>query len=243
MRWLRAACVLLTLLVCVGHGPRATAWPAHGRVCTAAVAGAGDSIMLATTPTLLTSFLALTATAMGVSVFNEGHNSIGWNYDGVGGGNLTARAAAEIDPLRTSAPCPPPYLVLFAGTNDLCSCGGNSTAAQTYAFFQTYIAARQSAGWAANTKVIVVTTLPRTGVDNTQRAIYNGDLVTGAATYGYALARVDLDPNIGCDSCNTNLTYYQNDGGTHPNQTGQQIIANIVCLAMNLPSYLTCPVY
>jgi lysophospholipase L1-like esterase len=227
---MRVLACIFALLFCGG-------WT-HGAVCTPALVAVGDSLTLATTPTLLTSYEALIGTALNVTAFNEGVNSIGWNFN-PGGGSLTTIASTQVDPLRTSAPCPPPFLVLFAGTNDIFA--GGSTGAQTVGFFQTYITARQSAGWSATTKTVVVTMLPRTGVSETDRTAYNNGLISNAATFGYALARMDLDANMGCAGCQTNLTYYQNDG-THPNQTGQQVIANTVCLAMGFSSG-QCPAY
>jgi len=178
------------------------------------------------------------STALGTSSDNLGVSGIGWNTT-VSGNTLTTSAPTLVDPIRTTfGDCAPklPYLVLFAGTNDIFNSGYTGT--QTYGYFQTYISARLSAGWLPH-QIVVATMLPR-GSSDTDRTTYNADLVNGATTYGYALARLDLDSNIGCFGCQSNITYYNSDA-IHPNNTGQQIIANLICAAMR-PT-VSCPAY
>jgi lysophospholipase L1-like esterase len=175
----------------------------NGAQCLNLVA-VGDSITVgfgATNP-----HPANISTALSTISSNQGVNGAGWNYD-FGGGNLTARAATAVDP--TLGGCNSPFLILFAGTNDIVL--GGSTGAQTYAYFQTYITARLSAGWLPQ-EIIVATMLPRSDASETQRTNYNNLLISGAATYGYTLARLDQDSNIGCAGCASNLTYYQSGG-------------------------------
>jgi lysophospholipase L1-like esterase len=177
---------------------------------------------------------------LGSTSTNQGTSSIGWAYNTSGmrgGATLTSKAAADIDPLLSSDSCGsgnPPFLILFAGTNDIYY---GSSGAATYEVFQTYIASRIAAGWPPS-KIVVSTMLPRTGFE-TDRTTYNEGLIAGAATYGNNLARLDVDVNIGCAECNTNPLYYGD--AVHPNNTGQQIVANIICSA--IPGASPCPAY
>jgi hypothetical protein len=152
-----------------------------------------------------------------------------------GTGNLTAIAAATVDPLRTSLTCNgvQPYLVLFAGLNDIRDGDSPATA---FASFQAYYNARISAGWLASK--IIVATLLNSGIANAQQVAYN-NLLIGAGTYN--LARFDLDSNIGCNGCNNNLTFFNADT-IHPLQVSHQIMAQSVCYQMQ-PQVGTCPAY
>jgi lysophospholipase L1-like esterase len=192
----------------------------------------GDSITAGVGAT--TAYPALIASSLRSQAFNQGVSGAGWPI-------LAAQAAKEVDPRlsRTDrAFCTDPDLVLFAGTNDIFN--EEKTSAQTYALFQTYLSARLVAGWKPN-KIVVVTMLPRSKSKENDRSAYNNNLVSGAATYGYMLARVDLDPNIGCSGCEANMSFYVD--GVHPNNTGQEMLANLICEAMHLPKTTTCPPY
>lgn len=206
---------------------------AHGKICLNFDA-VGDSITDASTGGTWPAAIAAALSSTGT---NDGVSSRGWNY-GAGSSTLIELGPTVDGHLASlSSGCSSPTLFLFAGTNDIAL--NASTGAQTYGFFQTYIAARIASGWNA-TRMVVVTMLPRNSTD-TNRASYNTALIGGAVTYGYRLSRLDLDPNIGCTGCNLNTTYYTGDQ-IHPNATGQQIIANLNCLAMGLPS-VSCPIY
>jgi lysophospholipase L1-like esterase len=182
-----------------------------------------------------TSYPTLIEASVGSHAFNEGRSGAGWN-------DLGALAATEVDKKNSRGGrndyCKDPFLILFAGTNDIFN--GGKTGPQTYALFQNFISARLSAGWRPN-KIVVVTMLPRSRARENERSAYNAGLVSGAAIYGYKLARVDLDPNIGCSGCETNRTFYVD--GVHPNDTGQQVLANVICKAMNLSEIAACPSY
>lgn len=179
--------------------------------------------------------------SIGKTAVNQGVDGIGFNHNPSGTLNGTpsiiSEGAGTTDPTRTSNACgsTPPVLIVLAGTNDI---GYGSTGAATYGFFQTWISARLADGWPAGD--IVVGTILQMDGGTPERAAFNTLLVSGQATYGYKLARLDLDPNIGCNACNTNPAFFNTDG-THPNNTGQQIIANIMCNAMG--TGLPCPAY
>ena len=210
----------------------------HGRAACP-IASLGDSI---TVPVLATSSYAqVIASTISWTVSNNGYSGDGWNYIYTTGGqtqNLNQLAPTVIDPLLSTTPpagCAH-WLMLFAGTNDIYLDG--KTGAQTYAFFQTQIAARINAGW-NSANILVLGMLPREN-NSAERAPYNSLLSGGASTYGYTFVALENDANIGCDNCQNNTTYYNPDK-IHPTQTGQEVIANLTCLAMNLP--YTCPAY
>ena len=79
----------------------------------------------------------LIASSLRSHAFNQAYGGSRWS-------DLAARAAEEVDPkLNQTSDCRNPYLILFAGTNDMVT----RTAAQTFADFRTYMSARISAGW------------------------------------------------------------------------------------------------
>lgn len=119
------------------------------------------------------------------------------------------------------------WLVVFAGTNGIVLQG--NTGAVEYANFKTYIAARVSAGWIP-TNIVVITMLPRTGLSEVSRGIFNTSVVGDDGGYGYKLARVDLNADIGLAGDNLNTVYFYD--GTHPTAAGHAIIASIVYAVM-----------
>lgn len=136
-------------------------------------------------------------------------------------------APISVDPLRTSIVTS--WLIVFAGTNGMNGSLGNHSAATEYTNFKTYIAARISAGWSAN-KIVVVTMLPRTGFTDATRQTFNASLVGDDGSYGYRLARVDQNANIGAAGADTNTTYFYD--GTHPTPAGHAIIGQVIYNAM-----------
>jgi lysophospholipase L1-like esterase len=160
---------------------------------------------------------------LAVTASNEATASIGWAWNTSGAKttpNLISLAATQVDPLLNAPNSP--WLILFAGTNDITY---GDTAAQAYASFQTYLAARLAAGWPV-ARIIVCTMLPRGSAVEAARAIYNPLLVSGASTYGYKLVRLDLDPNIGQAGQNTNAEFYEQTFAIHPNIAGMTIVAS-----------------
>lgn len=201
------------------------------------IAASGDSIAGGFGAT--TAYSDLLAAAFGSTATIYWDGGIGWNYNTggtIGGNTLISLAPANIYPLKTSLTCgngQQPFFLFEGGEADL---RYGATGAATYAAFQTFYNGAIAAGQDPQ-NIFVLALLPATGEDNTQRGIYNAAIVSG----GYNVVRLDLDPNIGCDSCNSNSTYYQADG-IHPKQAGQAIIANLTCLRIN-PKNVTCPTY
>lgn len=148
-------------------------------------------------------------------------------YDAMAEPNdLIADAPINVDPWRTDEA----RLVVFAGTNGIWSTLGNHTAAEEYADFQEYIEARIAAGWNPD-HIVVCTMLDREGgFGGTIRADYNALLVGGASTYGYRVARLDQNANIGDNGDQANTTYFAD--AIHPTQAGHTEIASVVYAAM-----------
>lgn len=235
---------LTALLVCLSLSPAnaaATACCALPPACLN-FAVAGDSIALGSG---VTPWPSLLSSALGTTTGNESHDAVGWNYSssGVQGSNdLITFAPTEVDPLVTSLECSngsQSYLVLAGGTNDIFWAGAGSGAA-AFSSLLTYFLARVAAGWNTN-NILVNTLLPRSGDAWADTQTYNNNVVSNAATYHYTVVRFDQDPNMGCQTCNTNLTYFQSDQ-VHPTLVGQAILANLVCSQMRIISSL-CPAY
>jgi hypothetical protein len=215
----------------------------HGIPQCLNLAADGDSITLGFGAA--NGYPAIIATALGTSQSNQAVDGIGWNKVGnTGGQNMIQHAPSLVDPLLTSLACPSayhfPYSVIFAGTNDICVSG--NTGAQAYAFFQTYLNARLAAGWPPS-RILVPTILPRATCTGpaTEAQNFNNSLIAGAGPSTYTVVRFDLDANMGCNGCQNNLTYYQS-GAIHPTTAGQQILAYLVCLAMQV-AVAQCPAY
>ncbi len=160
---------------------------------------------------------------------NFGDAGSSWDYDWSGtphvGTAITdvPTVAAVLDiPARTYK------MTAFAGTNDFCFRDPAITPAQSYADFETWLGLTLAEGWSVG-NIVVVTMLPRTDLNEVTRSTYNALLVAGAATHGYRLARVDLDPTIGVAGANLDTDLYLD--GTHPTTAGHAIIASIVAAA------------
>lgn len=152
-----------------------------------------------------------------------GINGASYNYAWPDAGypyTLIQDAPLRVDPMLSLTL--PNWLIVLAGTNGIVL-GGHSAATE-YADFQAYIAARILAGWPAG-QIVVSTMMPRTGLSEVTRGAYNTSVVNGAVTYGYQLARLDLNPNIGAAGQNLDTTYFLD--GTHPTDLGQSIVASI----------------
>jgi lysophospholipase L1-like esterase len=181
----------------------------------------GDSIVQGFGATQ--SFAAILASKLGCSVSNQGVGSAGWNVEsgGVfgGTGNLTALAAANVDPLLSSLALNglQPDLVLFAGLNDI---RDGASPAAAFATFQTYYNARISAGWSAGN--IFVCTLLIAGITGAGQLAYNNLLYQG----GFNLIRFDGDSNMGSASYPTNALVCQADN-IHPTDLGHTVLASI----------------
>lgn len=186
---------------------------------TGAIVAVGDSITLGTGASF--AWPSAVATALSLTAHNVAHGGAGWGA----GSNLTTAAASEVDTAYVAA-SPQPFLLLFAGRNDISSIHTSKTGAQTYALFETYIAARLTAGWSRH-RIVVCTALAGTDCAPAETAAYNALLVTGVATYGYQIVRLDLDPDIGGSSAYLNTTYFNVDQ-IHLADAGQQRVADLV---------------
>lgn len=189
--------------------------------------GVGDSI---TRGDGVDEFLPIVGASLGsnVQVLNFGYNGSSWVYDWPSDphvGTLTDDLS-YVNGVHDVATPQRKKLVAFAGTNGIVLKG--NSAAQEYADFETWLAAALGGGWSAD-DMVVPTMLPRTGVSEVTRGDYNALLVSGASSYGYRLARFDLDPTMGVAGADLNTTYYSD--GTHPTTAGHAILAPIVTAA------------
>lgn len=175
----------------------------------------GNSLTVGTTP-VHDSYPAQCLASLGAGYFGINFGVYGQNID-----SMIADAASEIDPYLDFAR-PKNILVAWEGTIVLAS----QSAAYAYAALKTYWAARRAAGW----KVVAVTILPATAVDNTKRAALN-TLIASDPTLYDALADVAANHSIGDDGDNADLTYYVADG-THMTATGYGVVAGIVKTAI-----------
>src|SRR5262249_34484835 len=150
---------------------------------------------------------ALNANGTSVSVINAGNSGAGFAHAGFRGSTLSGEAASIVD---THA-APDAALILLAGSNDIFV---GKTGAGSYGLFEAYVSARLRAGWMPE-NIIICTILPRERLSEPERNIYNSSIVNGQSRYGYLLARLDQDPNVGRGGSYENPTYYNRDR-VHP---------------------------
>lgn len=110
-----------------------------------------------------------------------------------------------------------------AGTNGL-FLKGNS-AAQEWAAAERCIQFLISGG-VPMADVCLDTVTPATGRDETKRTDFNALLRTGQATYGFKIADIALDPDMGPAGSDLNATWYRN--GLHPTIAGAAKIAALI---------------
>lgn len=173
--------------------------------------------------------LVLSGQSLNAKLTQRGINGISYNYRWPSEpytATLTEDAVSVIDATKVGAGVAN-WLVVFAGTNGMAL--NSNTAATEYANFKTYIAARIAAGWVGN-KIVVCTMLPRTGFTDATRQTFNTSLVGDDGAYGYRLARLDQNANIGDAGDDTNTTYFYD--GTHLTAAGHSIVAGIIYGAM-----------
>jgi len=117
----------------------------------------------------------------------------------------------------------PNWLILFAGTNGLAI--AHHSAAYEYQQLQAYARTAIAAGFRPD-HLIVATMLPRVGLSEEERAAYNAAIVAGAASLGYRVARLDLDPRIGGPAALADSSLIPD--GVHPSEAGHEIIKEIL---------------
>ena len=127
----------------------------------------------------------------------------------------------------------PSAAIVFAGTNDFLDSA--QTATSVMANLGGEIQTLKTAGC----RVFVGTMLSRTGNDgagasyDSAKDDYDALILTSAKSYG-ADAVIDFasNPLLGADGATSNAAIFQSDG-IHPNQAGQQLLANAASNAMN----------
>jgi lysophospholipase L1-like esterase len=160
------------------------------------------------------------------------YSIINW---GISGSRLQAMDASEKN--RAALLCGsdqgPSAAIVFAGTNDFLD--STQTPASVMANLGGEIQTLKTAGC----HVFVGTMLSRTGNNgagstyDSAKDAYDVLILTGAKSYG-ADAIIDFaaNPLLGADGANSNTTIFQGDG-IHPNQAGQQLLANAASNALN----------
>jgi hypothetical protein len=116
---------------------------------------------------------------------------------------------------------------LGCGTNDYTN--GRTTVA-TYADILSFVAAAKATGF-----TVIVNTLPSAqrfadSTGNTWRVDLNGRIAGGAVANGYLVADEASDPNIGCQTCYLDATYFTD--GTHMTTAGWAIKGNYTYLLL-----------
>ena len=186
----------------------------------------GDSLTLGEPdayPPLLQSKLFVNQDLV-ASYENLGINGQGYNYVYPMSGspyNLVQDISVSVIPALSSGIAN--WLIIWAGTNDIVL--GGSTASQVFVFFTNYLSTANSLG-ISNSQIVVATMVPRQSGYETTRVAWNNLLVSNQVSYGYLLARLDLDPCIGVAGQQFNMLYFQPDN-IHLTALGQQIVADI----------------
>lgn len=190
------------------------------------IATHGDSITRDFVEDTSSNYIFTVATgAVSPRVRPRGINGVSWNFRWTGEpylNDMIVDAPIAIDPLQDGSI--PNWLILFAGTNGIAL--NSNSASQELDDFETYIQARNTAGW-AYADMVICTMLPRDpSITEATRTSYNDGLISRAVTFGYNLARFDLDPDIGQASDNLDITYYYD--GVHLNETGHAVAGGII---------------
>lgn len=118
----------------------------------------------------------------------------------------------------------PSLITIFGGTNDGLF---GATAAKTFNALASFANIAHSYGC----QVGVATMLSRTAEDTFKDAL-NPLIRAGAASGNYFLIDTASSPNLGCDGCYSNTTYFNTDQ-VHPKNAGQVILAAEFSNAIN----------
>lgn len=159
---------------------------------------------------------------------------------GIGGLKVMEALSSEANraaPYCVTSVGAPSIAVVFMGTNDIGIYDTSTAAAQTFADLEGEVQLLKRAGC----RVFVGTMLSRTGT-NTHGTVQTYDtlkdqyntLIGQRAKYIGAEGVIDFAaiPGLGADGASTSLTYFQSDG-VHPNQAGQQLLANAASNTLN----------
>jgi hypothetical protein len=168
----------------------------------------------------------LASKGLNARVARRGINGISYNYRWPSqpyNATLISDAATGVDVSRV--PGIDNWLLVLAGTNGMSVGLGGNSAAVEYGNFKTYIAQEIAAGWVAS-RIVVGTCAPRSTITEVVRGAFNTSLVGDDGGYGYRVARLDLNTNIGAAGANNNLAYYQADA-THWNPAGHVEAAGV----------------
>lgn len=140
---------------------------------------------------------------------------------GIPGANLQAMVANESNrvDLQCTTTMGPAIATVFAGTNDWIT-GGSG-----FSVLQNLIGEVQTLK-KAGCQVYVVTMLSRGGGQDTNKNLYDGQILQFWKNGGAdGVIDIAANPLLGADGASANATYFQSDQ-VHPTQAGQQLLAN-----------------
>lgn len=153
----------------------------------------------------------------------RGINGISFDYHWSGDPfpNTLIEHGPKIDALLQSSK--PHWLIIWAGSNGIAL--GGHTPEQEHADFIQYIDDRIAANWNPD-HIVVPTLLSRSSIVEPTRQEFISLVVGSAATKGYRVARVDLDPDIGGAMAYADTDWFYED--PHLNNAGQGKAAGII---------------
>jgi lysophospholipase L1-like esterase len=158
-------------------------------------------------------------------VLNGSWNILSPSWNGQTMATIESTGSLSEDPYFASN-APANALIIWAGTNDSGSDPGSMQA--VWDNMAAYAVARRKAGF----KVFVATMLSRTGLD-AKKNTYNALIRANWQTVADGLIDIAANPNLGCDGCNSNTTYFQGDN-IHPTPFSQyNLIAPVFQRAIN----------
>lgn len=145
---------------------------------------------------------------------------------------MQADYATQIKPLSQPSLGAKNICVLWGGTNDMVSVGGNQTAATTLSRFYTYADTLRADGF----KTVGLTIIPRTdaaapGDFETKRQAFNADVDANWASHFDAIVQLHLDAMFDAAADSANATNYNADL-VHLSATGYGHVADMVETAL-----------
>lgn len=122
-------------------------------------------------------------------------------------------------------------MALLCGTNDFVH---GKSAATAYADLVTTVGLAQATGYTVTVSTIISAERFDTVSGRAWRSDINTLIRSGAATYGYSVWDVATDPDLGCDNCWSNATYFNHSEAdvVHLTEAGQAIQAGYLNTAL-----------
>lgn len=124
-------------------------------------------------------------------------------------------------------------MAFLCGTNDFVH---GKSAATAYADLLSTVALAQATGYTVTVSTIISAERFDTASGRTWRSDINAAILGGAGTHGYTVWDVASDPDLGCDACWQNPTYFNHaeTDVVHLTDAGQSIQAGYLKAALLL---------